>query len=330
MTPADTCGAPTAGGLGRKKHGHRTSRLSPNAPLSPDGPASPQGTLSLLEVPTPQTHRGSLDTPGPWPAAAEGPAAGRHPRRVAQLLPSVLRRHQGRGGHASEAARGLGPTGAPKLVLSTRAPLSLRPLPRGREECDPNLFWMQGTPHPSLHQPRAHVPSQKSRGTGPRAGAGVPLHGNHSFPEEPGDLGPQDPLLVSFPPSRARGQADPGASTSVPLPRWGTGPAGSWHDQDGSPAPRKAGPRSETLKPQLEGPAPGAFLRLLGCQPSALLQLGDGSRPLMPKTSPWSHPAGPRTWAWAPRTRVEANRGGSLSPPHCATSPGGSLGQDQP
>lgn len=152
-----------------------------------------------------------------------------------------------------------------------------------------------GTPHPSLRQPQA--PSQKSRGTGLRAGAGVPTHGNHSRPEEPGDLGPQDLLLVSSPPSRARGQPDPGASTSVPLPRWGTGPASSSHGQDGSLAPRKAGPHSEMLKPQVEGSAPGAFLRLLGCQPDALLRLGDGLRPLMPKTSPWSQPAVPRTRA---------------------------------
>ena len=61
-------------------------------------------------------------------------------------------------------------------------------------------------------------------------------------PEEPGDLSPQNLLLVSPPPSRARGQPDPGASTSVPLPRWGTGPASSWHGQDGSLAPRRLGP----------------------------------------------------------------------------------------
>lgn len=247
MTPADTCWAPRAGGPGRRAE-KEEARSQDKPPVSRCTAVARQASQSPGDPPQPPRGADSPDPPRllghTWPLACSsggpcGRAAPPQSSPAAALCPPTTsgpRRTRLRGSEGVRPDRG--PETCPQHTCSPLiAPTAQRP-----GGLRPNLFWMQGTPHPSLHQPGAHDPSQKSRGTGPRAGARVPLHGNHSCPEEPGDLGPQDRLLVSFPPSRARGQADPGASTSVPLPRWGTGPAGSWHDQDRSPAPRRLGP----------------------------------------------------------------------------------------
>lgn len=159
--------------------------------------------------PLPRQLRGSLDTPGPRPQRS--PAAALCPPATSGPQRTNLRGCEGvRPDRGPETC--LQHTCSPLAAPTAQRPGGLRPQPK-----EGSLFRMQGPPNaPSLRQRGAHTPPQKSRGTGLRAGAGLPPRGNSRPP------GPAAGLLSSI-----QGQPDGRASTSVPLPRWGTGPAGT-------------------------------------------------------------------------------------------------------
>lgn len=185
-------------------HCHRqTNQPAPRGP----SPAS-------WRCPLPRQLRGSLDTPGPSPRRS--PAANLCPPATSGPQRKNLRGSEGvrpdRGpetcpqhtcsphcAHRPEAGRTVTPTQGRKPVPDAS------PLHRPQPSPAPS-------PHPSPEE-------QRDRAEG---GSQAPTPGESLRPEEPRDLSPQDPLLVSSPPSRASQTAEhPPAS---PCPDGALGP----------------------------------------------------------------------------------------------------------